>query len=120
MFIAKQVSLFAIALSAFVSAMHPAFAQADQISVTVNGRSYSCGEGGAGGGRVRYYCECLKTYTWSNGRIDLEFLYRKADVETGKIETIRKIDSWSSWVAEDALKACEQQMRTNGLCHGRP
>ena len=72
---------------------------ADEISVVVNGRSYTCGEGG--GAQFKYFCRCDGS----------ELNYYRANRASGDVEKIKSIYYYGS------PEQCASAMSKYGLCH---
>lgn len=74
----------------------------DSISVTINGRSFSCG---GDGHQYKYYCHCAFL-----GGSDWTLSYRKLDLDTGA-ETEVKIIKFSQYES-----GCRADMEKASLC----
>lgn len=90
-----------IALSFLFASLSSAQAFAgDNVTVQVNGKSYSCSEGGAGGG-----CECkLSTNSW--GRHIYTVTYNGSPIYT----------SGEHYSAPDALAGCKRYITESSAC----
>ena len=92
-----------LSVLAVLSISAPALA-GDEISVVVNGRTYSCGEGG--GTQYKYYCQCETEW---NSRVRLS--YYRANVQTGKSEFVQELTGGGGnhdW--------CEEVLKKHALC----
>lgn len=80
-------------------------ASADEISVTVNGKTYSCS---AGGNAEKYGCKCEYAYSCHS------LQYTKFNVNTGESTRVKNLGEWCD--GDKGLTSCLSNLKINPLC----